>query len=94
MLTGHQRILIRNHLPEVQEVLVIERSDPIVMRIIRLKMTDGSEIAIYGTDLDKASRSRLRQDYSDRVDDVSIPGEMRVRLETVFGQLRYRGDDV
>jgi TPP-dependent indolepyruvate ferredoxin oxidoreductase alpha subunit len=93
MLTGHQRILIRNHLPEVQEVLVIERLDPIVIRTIRLKMTDGSEIAIYGTDLEKASRSRLRPDYSDRVDEVPIPGEMRGRLELVFGKLRYRGDD-
>ena len=93
MLTGHQRILIGKHLPEVDDVVVIERRDPVDMVIIRLKLIDGSEIAIYGQSLEKASRSRLRQDYSDHVDDVPIPGEMRARLETVFGKLRYRGDN-
>lgn len=90
MLTGHQRVALRVRLPEVSEMLVVEHPDR--FPIVRLKLLDGSEISIYGRELNRVSRSRLRQDDSALVELLPIPGEMRARLEAVFGSpMSYRG---
>ena len=91
-MTAHQRMAIRCNLPEVREVLVVDRTYPIQITTVRLRLIDGSEVAIYGERLNKATRSRIRPDLSERIEDVPIPGEMRRRLEAVFGPLEFRGD--
>lgn len=92
MLTAHQRLLIRNHLPEVEHVDVREQ-ETLDIRWIRLELYDGSTIAIYGFE-DSENRCRWmrpRTDYSDRSEILLIPAEMQARLVSIFGQLRFDG---
>lgn len=90
MLTAHQSIQIARHLPEVVDVYVRDDRDVVVLSIVRLRLADGSEIAVYGVDTTKCLRSRLRDDYSDRVDVLPIDPDLRVRLVAVFGPMTFR----
>lgn len=92
MLTAHQRLAIKVRLPEVRDVVCFEQSHLFVPAMIKLILSEDTEIMIYGPGLSKAARSHPAGDYSDRTKDVPISPEMRVRLEAVFGRLQFRGD--
>lgn len=90
MLTGHWRIQIARHLPEVVDVYVRDDRDIVALSIIRLRLDDGSEIAVYGVDTTKCLRSKLADDYSDRVNVLPIDPDLRERLLAVFGPMIFR----
>lgn len=90
MLTAHQRLAIRNHLPEVERVDVRER-ETLDIRWIRLELFDGSTIAIYGFE-DSGNRCRWmrpRTDYSDQLEILLVTAEMQARLVSIFGPLGF-----
>lgn len=91
MLTAHQRLAIRTHLPEVEEIDVRDdRGEVVEMRRVRLELRDGSIVTIHNFGGDRRCRRlRYSSDYSDRTDVVPIPEEMRARIVAVFGAMRF-----
>lgn len=100
-LSAHQRLAIKARLPEVVQVLVRDERNVVRLGYVWLDLSDGSRIVIYragGTDADDGSVSRCRRsrslcDYSDRIEELPIPKEMRARLVSVFGPLRFSDED-
>lgn len=100
-LSAHQRLAIKARLPEVVQVWVRDEPDVVRFGYVRLDLSDGSRIVIYrigGTDADSGSVSRCRRsrpigDYSDRIEELPIPAEMRARLVSVFWPLRFSDED-
>lgn len=91
MLTAHQRLAIRTHLPEIASVNVRDDRGEVDIAWIRLELADGSTIVVYGLTEDgyRCRRTRLRDDCSDRVDVECISADMQARLVAVFGSLRF-----
>lgn len=100
-LSAHKRLAIKAHLPEVVQAWVRDERDIVRLGYVWLDLSDGSRIVIYrvgGTDADNGSVSRCRRsrpidDYGDRVEELPIPDEMRARLVSVFGPLRFSDKD-
>ena len=95
MLTAHQRILIRKHLPEVREVHVRDDDEIVDIAVVRLVLGGSDEIALtgrHGAQV-KVWRSRLVGDYSGRVETFPIEPDLRERLVRVFGPLNFGGDE-
>lgn len=95
MLTAHTRVLIKRHLPEVREVWVGDEFRVIDLAVVRLTLDAATDDVISMTwqhGHSTVRRSRLRDDYSDDIEVLSIEPEMRARLVRVFGQLNF-GDD-
>lgn len=91
-LTAHQRLAITKHLPEVARVSARNDRGVVDVAWIRLELTDGSTIVVFGLREDgyRCRRTRLSgDDYSDRPAIEAIPEEMQARLISVFGQLRF-----
>jgi hypothetical protein len=83
------------------QVWVRDERDIVRFGYVWLDLPDDSRIVIYrtgGTDTDGGSVSRCRRsrplgDYSDRREELPIANEMRARLVSVFGPLRFSDDD-
>lgn len=89
MLTGHQAVLIRRHLPEVVSVNAVVDREIAGIYYRQLWLADGTQIVLFGEDAPRARRYRGRDDYSDRTDLVPIEPDLRGRLAMVFGPLTF-----
>lgn len=90
MLTAHQSLAIRRHLPEVVSVRVVEDREVAGIYYRQLWLADGTQIVLFGEDAPRARRYRGRDDYSDRVDVLPIDTDLRSRLVLVFGTMTFR----
>jgi hypothetical protein len=82
-------------LPEVVRVSARDDRGVVDITWIRLELADGSTIVIYGLSEDghKCRRTRLADDdYSDRAVIELITADMKQRLMSVFGPLRFDGE--
>lgn len=101
-LSAHQRLAIKVRLPEVVKVWVRDERDIVRLGYVWLDLSDDTRIVIYragGTDADDGSVSRCRRsrslgDHSDRSEELPVPMEMRARLASVFGPLRFSDEDL
>lgn len=93
MLTAHQSILTKKHLPEVFSIRVSnDHDDPADIYYRLLFLEDETQIVLIGADAPRARRYRRRDDYSDRADLLPIEPDLRRRLALVFGPINF-GDD-
>ncbi len=94
MLTAHQSIQVRRHLPEVESVRVYaDPDDPAGIYYRQLYLADATQIVLFGSDVPRARRYHRGDDYSDRADLLPIEPDLRERLALVFGPIHF-GDDL
>ena len=93
MLTAHQALMIRRHLPEVESVHVsTDRDDAARIYYRQLYLSDSTQIVLFGETETRARRYHCRDDYSNKADLLPIEPDLRRRLVLVFGALHF-GDD-
>lgn len=89
MLTAHQRLAIRRHLPEVVSVNAVVDNEVAGICYRQLWLHDETQIVLFGEDPPRARRYRRRDDYSDRADLLPIEPDLRRRLTLVFGPIHF-----
>lgn len=92
MLTAHRRLLIRRHLPEVEDVNVVYGRNETSLFSAALWLSDGSQIVMTGLRGEtRVWRSRRANGGSGWPEILPIEPDLRRRLTLVFGSIHFGG---